>query len=68
MILQQIQYQEPSYPAVPRRPAPALTPEESQPPDCLRYRTPGHWGAAHIAKKKTLLSVAFLTGSLHKAE
>ena len=58
----------PSTRCPPRRPAPALTPEESQPPDCLRYRTPGHWAAAHIAKKKTLLSVAFLTGSLHKAE
>ena len=59
-------------PCYPRgRPAPAFTPEEGQPPDCLRYRTPGHWAAAHIAKKKTLLSVAFLTGSqhnFHKAE
>ena len=68
VMLQQIQYHEPSYPAAPCRPAPALAPEESQPPDCLRYRTPGHWAAAHIAKKKTLLSVAFFTGSLHKAE
>ena len=60
---------EPSYPAVaPCRPAPALRPEKSQPPDCLRYRTPAHWAAARIAKKKTLLSVAVLTGSLHKAE
>ena len=56
-------------PCYPRgRPAPALRPEEGQPPDCLRYRTPGHWAAAHIAKKKTLLSVALLTGCLHKAE